>query len=316
MARTSQWEHNDKMWEFAADMRKGGMKYSEIHGLLAFKEKARFGLVNVPSQEVIKYNLTKRRLLSINPSDLPQDELEEHHKGLVFMGGVFRYQIAPPPDRRSSRVKGEVFKGFDSSRVYRPHAKTEIEEEIKEEWDGSDSPTHEPEMFSRYAYFREHMDCTLTGRKVNNALDAVKRTAIEYNLERRRLLQKVKALVDAAADDQDDPDARVMSLFLSTKTRRQLSAKQQATQRRFESNMSLAEMKTRAIRKGIESPEVNSELTKKLRKLTTAQNNLETALKPVELIRKMVRDSECELCSSKPLERADEKGGSHQVTSM
>ena len=305
MARTSQWDDAIEMWEFAADMRKGGMKYSEIHGLLAVKEKARFGLVNVPSEAVIRYNLNKRRLLSRNRTDLPQDELGEHHNGLVFMGRVFRYQIGPPPDRLSLRAKGKTFSGFDSGPIYRPRAKTDLEEEIREEWEESDSPIREPETFSRYSYFREHMNCTLTGRKVNNALDAVKRTATEYNTERLKLFEKIKALVDAASDGTDASHPQVMSLLRSIDPTSKSSAQQRAMRRRSESKSDDLKSTFSEIRKELKSTDAASELTKKLRKLTTAQNNLKAALDTVELIRKMVRDSECELCSSKPLERAE-----------
>lgn len=305
MARTSQWDDNDEMWKFVADMRKGGMRYSGIHGLLAGKEKKRFGLIHVPSEEVIRYNLKKRRLLSSNPSDLPQDELEEHHRGLVYMGGVIRYQIGSPPDIQKKRANDIVFKGFASKQAHRPIAKTDIEEEIREEWDDNVGSTVEPEMFSRYAYFHQHMDCTLIGRKVNNALNAVKRTATEYNSERLKFLGKVQAFLEDASDDTDDRNPRVLSLFRSIERSNKHPAGYRASLSQPRSQTTGPATTMRAVREELKSSEANSELAKKLRKLTIAQNNLEDALTPVELIRKMVRDSECELCSSKPLDRLE-----------
>ena len=305
MARTSQWDDNVEMWEFVADMRKGGMRYSAIHGLLGGKEKKRFGLINVPSEEVIRYNLKKRRLLSSNPSDLPQHELEEHHRGLVYMGRVIRYQIGPPPDIQELRENDMVFKGFDSSDVDRPTARIEIEEEIREEWNDNAGSTVEPEMFSRYAYFHQHMNCTLIGRKVNNALNAVKRTATEYNSERLKFLGKVKAHVGDASDDTDDLNPRVLSLFRSIEGSNKRPAGYRASLSQPKSQITGAATTMSAVREELKSSETYSELTKKLRKLTIAQNNLTDALTPVELIRKMVRDSECDLCSSKSLDRLE-----------
>ncbi len=303
MARTSQWDDNVEMWKFVADMRTGGMRYSAIHGLLAGKEKKRFGLINVPSEEVIRYNLKKRRLLSSNPSDLPQDELEEHHRGLVYMGRVIRYQIGSPPDIKTMRENDMVFKGFASSDADRPIARIEIEEEIREEWNDNVGSTVEPEMFSRYAYFHQHMNCTLIGRKVNNALDAVKRTAIEYNSERLKFLGTVQAFVEDASDDTDDLSPRVLSLFRSIEHSDKRPSGNGAQLSQPKSQMIGPATTMRAVREELKSSEAYSELTKKLRKLTIAQNNLKDALTPVELIRKMVRDSECDLCTSKSLDR-------------
>ena len=305
MARTSQWDDNVEMWKFVADMRTGGMRYSAIHGLLAGKEKKRFGLINVPSEEVIRYNLNKRRLLSSKPSDLPQDELEEHHKGLVYMGRVIRYQIGSPPDIQTVRENSIVFKGFASSDVDRPTARTEIEEEIREEWNDNVGSTVEPEMFSRYPYFHQHMNCTLIGRKVNNALNAVKRTATEYNSERLKFLGKVQAFIEDDSDDTGDRNSRVLSLFRSIERSNKRPAKNRASSSQPKSQRTGPATTIRAVREELKSTEAYSELTKKLRKLTIAQNDLKDALTPVELIRKMVRDSECDLCTSKSLDRPE-----------
>jgi hypothetical protein len=117
-------------------------------------------------------------------------------------------------------------------------ADTEAEVEVRDEWPTESSG---PESFSQYPYFRKHMDCTLAGRRVNNGLDAVDRTAVNYMQERLR-----RGFVTA------DP-----------------------------------------------------ELEQLMAKLRTAQNNLRSALNPPALVRRMVQDSECELCSSGPLERAE-----------
>jgi len=302
---TSQWDDNDAMWDFVAETRRGGKSYAEIHVSLAVDEKERFGLLNVPSEAVIRYNLIKRRLLGKNQSDLPKDELEEHHKGLVFIGGVFRYQIDAPPDLVRLKNSRTEFLGFGNDPIFRPTAKTEIEEEIQEEWDESESSTHKPEIFSRYVYFRQHMDCTLIGRKVNHALDAVKRTATEYNSERLKLLAHIEIVINAATDGVNDPDVHAMSLLRLVEPMNNPSSKLRSTRQRAKSPKGDGLSTSTKIYKELESTKANSELVKKLRKLTTAQNNLKSALTPVELIRKMVRDSECDLCSSKSLERAE-----------
>ena len=139
-------------------------------------------------------------------------------------------------------------------------------------------------MFSRYIYFQQHMDCTLIGRKVNNALDAVKRTATEYNLERLKLLAHIETVIDAATDGVDDPDVRATSLLRLIEPMNSPSAKLRSMRSRSKVLKGEGLSATDRIRKELESTKANSELTKKLRKLTTAQNNLKTALTPVELI--------------------------------
>ena len=307
MARTSQWDDNDEMWEFAANKRKGGSKYSEIHALLDVDGRKRFGLVNVPSEEVIRYNLNKRRLLGTSQSNLPKNELDEHHQALAYMGSLFRYQISPPPRMGLEKSNVGDFRGFADADVFQPTAKTEIEEEIKEEWEEHEGTVREPELFSRYSYFREHMNCTLVGRKVNNALDAVKRTAAEYNAERIKFLAGIEAIVNAVLIGTDDPHGRdwAMILFRSIEPTEQRSTKKPAWPKSSSSAPSDVNKKFQAIREELKSSDANSEVIKKLRKLNTAQNNLKAALTPVELVRKMVRDSECELCSSKSLDRAE-----------
>jgi len=306
MARTSQWDDNDEMWEFAAQKRKGGSKYSEIHGLLDVDGRKLFSLVNVPSEEVIRYNLNKRRLLGASKSNLPQDELDEHHRALAFMGSLLRYQIAPPPRVGPGMSNNGEFRGFADADVYQPVAKTEIEEEIQEEWEEPESLTREPELFSRYALFREHMNCTLVGHKVNNALDAVKRTAAEYNAERITFFEEIKAKVETALADTNDRGEQgwAMTLYRSLEPTERRSKKRPVGSKKPDSARSGVEKKIQLIREELKSSKANSEVTKKLRKLNTAQTNLKAALTPVELVRKMVRDSECELCSPKSLERA------------
>jgi len=307
MPRTSQWDDNDEMWEFAAEKRTGGSTFSEIHALLDVDGRKRFGLVNVPSEKVIAYNLNKRRLLGATQSNLPKSELEEHHRALAYMGSLLRYQISPPPRMGPGKSNSGDFRGFADADIYQPIAKTEIEEEIKEEWEAHEGHVREPELFSRYSYFREHMNCTLVGRKVNNALDAVRRTAAEYNAERINLLVEIEAIVNAALVGTDDLDglARAMTLFRSIEPTEQRTTKKSAWLKKSSSAKSDVIKKFQVIREELKSSNANSDVTKKLRKLNTAQNNLKTALTPVELVRKMVRDSECELCSPKSLERAE-----------
>ena len=48
----------------------------------------------------------------------------------------------------------------------------------------------------------------------------------------------------------------------------------------------------------------NADLAKALRKMATAQRNLKASLSPEPMITKMVRDSECDICTAKPLDRA------------
>jgi hypothetical protein len=308
MARTSQWDDNDEMWDFVVAKRKGGTTYREIHGLLSVKERERFGLVNVPSEAVIRYNLKMRRLLGSSKSDLPTEELAEHHQALVFMGSLLRYQVAHPPRMGPSKSSIGEFRGFANADVHQPVAKTEIEEEIQEEWEGFECLAREPELFSRYDLFREHMNCTLVGRKVNNALDAVKRTAADYNAERIAFFDLIEEKVEKALADTNDAGEHgwAMTLYRSLEPTEQGLKKKPVGDRKTNSGRFGVEKQIQVIREALESTVAKSEVVKKLRKLNTAQNNLKAALTPVELVRKMVRDSECVLCSAESLERAQQ----------
>lgn len=233
------------MWEYAATLRKGGLSYSEIQGKLAGEGRTKFGLIKIPSADTIRYQLEKRVLLGQAASPLPSDELESHLKALTYLGNALRYLIEdqpPDPDPMlpivPSSPEPATWRGFMRSLIYQPEAVTDAEAEVRDEWSYRSSG---PESFTIYPYFRQHMDDTFAGRKVNNALDAVDRTARAY-LEIRLPLVR-----------------------------------------------------------GMNPPELQESLVN----LSYAQSNLKAALTPPTLVRRMVQDGDCDLCSSKPLARPE-----------
>ena len=74
------------MWEHAAQLRRGGLSYSDIQGRLAGADRTRFGLIKVPSTDTIRYQLEKQSLLAKPGSPLPPDELVAHYRALTVMG--------------------------------------------------------------------------------------------------------------------------------------------------------------------------------------------------------------------------------------
>ena len=303
MARTSQWADNPEMWEHVARLRKGGMKYSAIQGRLAVQDRARFGLEEVPSEDVIRYNLKKRSLLGKSVSPLPTDELEDHYGALTYIGNVLRNKIQSPTDRNA---RGPGWQGFEVGGTCWPDPKTEAEEEVSGEWEESDSG---PEAFTQYIYFRKHMDGTLKGRKVNNALDAVKRTAAGYNEERAKLVRVVAAEINRALPGIDQKKKLelmgTVSRALVPRTRNpRLRRRPSSTPVRSAARKSELDKKIDMVLDHLKTTGANADLARKLKKLITAQSNLRAALVPPTLVRRMVQDAECELCSAKLLERA------------
>ena len=181
---------------------------------------------------------------------MPHDELETHYQALTYMGSALRYLIGDPPNPLPGQPvpprtpDPATWRGFERGFIYRPEADTEAEVDVRDEWTTESS---RPDSFNQYPCFRKHMDCTLAGRRVNNALDAVDRTAVLYMQE------------------------KLGSGFVTT------------------------------------GPDIEQLMAK----LKTAQYNLRSALTPPALVRRMVQDSECELCSSGPLERAERRTKVH-----
>ncbi|MDG0867256.1 hypothetical protein [Candidatus Lucifugimonas marina] len=305
MARRSQWDDNPEIWEHAARLRAGGLTYSEIRGRLAVKDKSRLGLEVIPTEDVIRYNLKKRSLIGKTASTLPPDELEEHYRALTYMGNVLKGKIQSPMDKGAIPLGWE---GFEIGKIGWPDPRTEAEEEVSQEWDETSSG---PEAFSQYDYFHRHMNATLLGRKVINLLAALKRTAAGYKEERIKLRNVVATAINKALPETDDTQREdlIGTLFSrinprptqkTTRPRRVPGP----TRKRSPTEARTAE-KVAEVLEQLRSSDANAELKKQLRKLSIAQSYLSDALSPKTKVRRMIQDSECELCSAKPLERAE-----------
>lgn len=312
MPRRSQWDDNDAMWEHVARLRAGGLKYEDIIGRLNGIDRAKFGLEATPTESIIRYNLNKRRLLGRNPSPLPPDELEEHYRALTYIGNVIRYTIAPPPSffretGRLQRATSKSFSGFDDGLEHFPEANTPAEEEVLDEWYDDTSRSFGPEVFSQFDYYREHMNCTFLGRKVLNALDAVGRTVAEYNAEHVGLMDGIRVAVDQALSGEKEAGKKdlVAMLFGTIQPTNKYPNGRSKLISGFRRDEPDLETKVREVLEDFKSSSANADLIKKFKKLTTAQNNLKSAVVPTTKVRRTVQDAECELCSSKPLERAE-----------
>jgi hypothetical protein len=305
MARRSQWDDNPEIWKHAARLRAGGLTYSQIQGRLAGKDKARLGLEAVPTVDVIRYNLKKRSLVEATASTLPPDELEDHYRALTYMGNVLKSKIQSPLHMSE---KSRSWQGFEIGEINWPEPKTEAEEEVSYEWGQASSG---PESFSQYAYFRRHMSATLLGRKVINGLEAVKRTAAGYKEERNELREVVSLAVRRAFRDIDNEQQAKLAESVFSKINPTSERKTSRPRRvhRPTQRLSVQEQETtekvNEILEQLRLSDANLELKKKLSKLTIAQSNLADALSPKTKVRKMIQDSECELCSARPLERAE-----------
>lgn len=303
MARRSQWDDNPEIWEHAARLRAGGLKYSEIHGRLAGVDKKRLGLEAIPTEDVIRYNLKKRSLIEKTASTLPRDELEDHYRALTYMGNVLKSKIQSPTEPGAQHAG---WQGYEIGEISFPEPKTEVEEEVSWEWGETDSG---PEAFSQYEYFCRHVSATLLGRKVVNGLVAVKRTATDYKEERKKLRSLVATAVDKALPEIDEQqrDQLTGSLFREINptpkrkiTRSRGPSKQSLKLQSTEKNIT---EKVNEVLEHLRSSEANADLKKTLKKLTIAQSSLSEALSPKTKVRRMIQDSECELCSAKPLAR-------------
>lgn len=176
---------------------------------------------------------------------------------------------------------------------YRPDAKTEAEEEAQDEWDEVSTGVAEPEVFSQYISFRQHVDCTLAGRKVNNALDAVKRTAIDYTAERFKLEKGVRSVVDRELleIEEDGKGSVAATLFQTIEPSEKYPKGRSTFLPRFRSWAPEIETKARELLGHIRSSRYNADLVKKFRKLTTAQNNLKPAFVPWRVYFRRLRNA-------------------------
>jgi hypothetical protein len=310
MPRKSQWDDNDAMWAWVAKMRSGGMSLSDIHGKLTYDMKPSFGLIAVPSIDTLRYNLKRRVLLQREASPLPPEELTEHRGALAYIGKVLRRKISAPPSILS---KGSVpnkirfdFSGFDTESIDGPSPRTESEEDADDEWQESSKRSLGPDVFGQYEYLRQHLDCTLVGRKVINALDSVKRTTAEYNTERQKLLTRVVRDVESEFTEiLPFSKARIAGVLFQTiePTEKFRTGKSNLTGRLPGADEVLRPTVVKVFG-SLTASKANADLAKALRKMATAQRNLKASLSPEPMITKMVRDSECDICTAKPLERA------------
>ena len=150
------------------------------------------------------------------------------------------------------------------------------------------------------------MDGPLKGRKVNNALNAVKRTATGYKEERAKLLRVVAAEINQALPGIDQK--KKLELIKTVSSGLAPGIKNPRPGHRRSSRLQMTDPETtktaNEVLDHLKTTGVNADLARKLKKLVTAQSNLRAALVPPTLVRRMVQDAECELCSAKLLERA------------
>jgi len=311
VARKSKWDGNDAMWAWVAKQRSGGMSLFDIHGELSVKMKTSFGLVEIPSVDTLRYNLKRRSLIQREASPLPPDELAEHRGVIAYIGKILRRNISAPPSILKKGVTPDTvkfeFTGFGAESIEGPSPKTEAEEDISDEWHHSSRRTIGPDVFGQYEYLRQHMDCTLVGRKVINALDAVKRTTGEYNTEREKLLTRVMSDVEAEfIEVPSNSKARIAWALFQTiePTKKYRMGKSKLATKMARSDEILRPVVVQLLDR-LAASKANANLSKAFRKMATAQRNLKASLSPEPMIRKMVQDSECDICTAKPLERAE-----------
>ena len=160
-----------------------------------------------------------------------------------------------------------------------------------------------PDGLSQYRYFVDHMDDTLPGRKVNNALSAVKRTAGEFVVYRQGLFETVSIAVEGEFGDLDDRKTERISLALTKALEpdgKHLEGRSRPALIPLPVGSTQA-AKAKSLFKLLKQTDTNDGLIKRFRRLSIAQANLRSALTPKALVRRMVQDGECEVCSQTPL---------------
>ena len=306
MPRSSRWAGNDEMWEYAAELIRGGLTYSDVSGRLSTPERRKkFGLVVVPSSDTIRYQIKRRGLLDRRRpgSALSPDDLSAHHGGLAFLGLALREQINVEDTGRSGpsrqwlrRLRAGNWHGFSAGPLYAPVAREDEEFEVYEDWT---EQLLDPRELAYYSYFLEHLEATASGRTIAESLDALFESTDSHRVAFHALWAIAEKLIDervagipeaSSTERVEDVMGRVKPKGASERARNRPSARRTIPRNTGEANAE------DAMADGLRSRPENLQLVRSWKKAVRASEKLKRSLKPSSLVRRVVQDGQCSIC--------------------
>ncbi|MCH8910992.1 MAG: hypothetical protein IH867_09680 [Chloroflexi bacterium] len=302
MGRRSKWVGKDDMWRYCAIKISGGVSYDSMNSLLDTAEmRKRFGLTEVPSSDAIRYNVQKLGLMdSITPgTDLPPDELIEHHRGLAFLALAIRYQVGLPshPAKDVSGSSSWVWHGFHRGPVLNPQVneKHAEEMEVKASWTQDVSG---PGEIEHYEYLLEHLDSTAKGREI---LDTLRSVIIQASMHMKaygRLKESIlERLPKTSSQDelvirniQRAGDAVLRTLHPTVRSPRGVEyLSRTKTDHRSAAIRILADLLDEDLHNSlIASWDASVKLSERLKRNLT----------PTSLVRRIIQEGTCQICAS------------------
>ena len=186
MSRTSRWAANTEMWQYAADLVRGGKTYLSVHTQLSLPEvKKRFLLQEVPHPDTIRYQIRQQGLLEKkrSPSALYPEDLKTHERGLSYLAMVIRGQSsvpeAPETGSGADKHRPDEWTGFLPGGKYVFGPEDTEEHEVSDEWTSGMS---DPRELSHFEYLIEHLESTADGEKIIQKINTVIDRAEDYSV--------------------------------------------------------------------------------------------------------------------------------------
>ena len=159
------------MWQYAADLVRGGKTYSEVHAKLSLSEvKKRFGLLEVPHPDTIRYQIRQQGLLEQKrkPSALYPEDLKSHERGLSYLAMLLRGQSSVPEEPETGtgtdKYRPEEWIGFLPGARHIFYPEDPEEHEVNDQWT---SGMIDPRELSHFEYLIEHLESSTKGKKNN-----------------------------------------------------------------------------------------------------------------------------------------------------
>ena len=308
MPRASKWAANTEMWQYAADLVRGGKTYSEVHAKLSLSEvKKRFGLLDIPHADTIRYQIKQRGLLEQKrkPSALYPEDLKTHERGLSYLAMLLRGQSsipdAPDTGTGTDKHRPEEWTGFlpDTRNIFVPEESEE--HEVYDQWI---SGIIDPRDLSHFEYLIEHLESSAKGKKIVHNIASLFEKAEEYSSASGRLWDVLhEDLVTEHQTESDNPAlaARCGNIFDALHPTIQLPEGSRSL--RLKISIKPSVRKTKLDDYG--TPEVFSNhmdgaehlaLIKSWMNLDDAAENLKRIMTPSSVVRRLIQDGQCSIC--------------------
>ena len=297
------------MWQYAADLVRGGKTYSQVHDQLSMGAvKERFGLLDVPHPDTIRYQLKRQELLEQKrlPSALYPEDRKSHERGLSYLALALGAQASAPASPEtgpiSDKRRPNSWTGFVSGTInLRPPEEYE-ELEVSRQWASGIS---DPRELSHFEFLIQHLQMTVKGKNIVRRIDALFEVAEAYSEASGHLWDVLRddLTVEFQAESEDkNVDRRCGEIFDALHPTDRWPQGQEELRLRASIVPAL-----RVLKKGERTtPEVfrvrrlgpeHMKLVDAWEKLDEEAWKLERSLTPSSQVRRLVQDGQCSICA-------------------